>query len=165
MKEIYNSTFEGCTNLKTINIPSSVSTIGLDAFKGTQWLEDKKKESTLVTVNNILIDGTSYEGEELIIPDNVETIGEGAFADCTSLEKITLPNSITTLGHGTFSNCTNLKEINLPKNLKVLPSYIFRECTSLKKIDLPSSVTETEPYSFIGCSSLEEVSLPKGFKT
>ena len=44
-----------------------------------------------------------------VIPDNVTSIGNYAFQDCTSLESITIPDSVTSIGACAFHGCTSLK--------------------------------------------------------
>ena len=44
----------------------------------------------------------------VIIPDSVTTIGDYAFADCTSLTSITIPDSVTSIGDYAFYDCANL---------------------------------------------------------
>ena len=78
---IGNSTFEGCTSLTSVKIPSSVTRIYDSAFKGC---------SSLTSVN---------------IPSSVTEIGWYAFKDCSSLTSVNIPSSVTGLGKETFSGC------------------------------------------------------------
>ena len=43
------------------------------------------------------------------IPDRVTSIGDSAFKDCSSLEKIIIPPSVTSIGPDVFSGCDNLR--------------------------------------------------------
>ena len=49
----------------------------------------------------------SYEGDTF----KVTSIGEGAFAHCTSLSNITIPNSVTRIENYAFYGCKNLSDI------------------------------------------------------
>jgi len=86
---IETSTNELIAGCKTTIIPSSVTSIGDDAFEGCTGL-------TSIT-----------------IPNSVTTIGDGAFYNCSSLTSITIPNSVTTIGNDVFANCRNLKTVIL----------------------------------------------------
>ena len=43
--------------------------------------------------------------KRIIIGDSVTTIGNYAFADCSSLTSVTIPNSVTTISNEAFSEC------------------------------------------------------------
>ena len=75
---------------------------------------------------------TEYEGSEteLVIPDEIErrkvtSIGESAFAHCSSLTIISLPNSLTSIESSAFSDCSSLTSINLPDSVTSIGSYSF----------------------------------------
>lgn len=71
--EIGDRAFNGCTSLKKISIPESVETIGEKAFQDTPWLTLKQEGSTLVIINNKLVDGANCSGN-IIIPNGVTSI-------------------------------------------------------------------------------------------
>lgn len=81
VKIIEEKVFEGCTDLSSITISNSVTTIGARAFYGC---------SNLSTV---------------ILGSQLMTIGEYVFGLCTSLSSITIPNSVTTIGKFAFDSC------------------------------------------------------------
>ena len=42
----------------------------------------------------------------------ISSVGDGTFADCSSLSQITIPQSISTIGSSAFRDCLILKRIN-----------------------------------------------------
>ena len=49
--------------------------------------------------------------ETFIVPDNITSIGFGAFYECSRLKSITIQNSVTSIGIGAFYNCNGLTSI------------------------------------------------------
>ena len=162
------STENGCPLLGSITLPSTVKTIGENAFKG---------QSKLTSVN---------------FPD-VETIAGGAFSGCTSLkeaylgiyttvkgqdnkfifdtdgplEKLTLSRAETDKSINDkddvkgfdFPPLTNLKELHLPA-LKALKWYgAFNNYKALTTIDAPK-LENIPSHTFSNCDELESVNLP-----
>lgn len=80
--------FAFCSNLTSINIPNSVTSIGSNAFFGCDSL-------TSVT-----------------IPNSVAIIGTDAFCHCSSLTSITIPDSVTSISSFVFMGCSSLTSIN-----------------------------------------------------
>jgi hypothetical protein len=114
----------------TFSIPSSVTSINNEAFKGCTKL-------TAVT-----------------IPESVTSIGYEAFANCSSLTSISLPNNVKTIQYGTFARCSALSSVTLPNNLCAIWRHSFLDCISLTNITLPQSLWSFDGGSFTGCASL-----------
>lgn len=148
------------------------------------------------------------------IPSTVTSIGESAFADCFSLEKIEL-GQIESLGQNTFARCSSLETAKIqgssnviyPTNmfgtwgsghsaapLKTLeigagkiqislnnqkdsietivlgdgvteiPANFAAYCTKLTSVSLPDALTSVPTNAFKGCSSLEKVGISENSK-
>jgi hypothetical protein len=116
----------------TFSIPSSVTSINNEAFKGCSKL-------TAIT-----------------IPDSVTSIGYEAFAYCSSLTSITLPNNVSTIQYGTFARCTALSSVTLPKNIGAIWRHAFLDCIRLTDITFPQSLSIFDGNSFRGCTTLSK---------
>jgi hypothetical protein len=114
-------TFNHCTSLTSVTIPSSVTSIGNSAFEGCSSLtaiDVDAANTAYISIDGVLYnkDKTSllqYPGgiaDSFIIPDNVTSIGEGAFVGC-SLSSITIGNSVTSIGTNAFGSCENLTSV------------------------------------------------------
>lgn len=90
----------------------------------------------------------------VIIPDNIQVIGDFTFSKCTSLKNVTLSNSIDEIHIDTFSSCEALESIKIPNSVIAIGNGAFRFCTSLKSIEIPNSVTKIDEDAFLGCDSL-----------
>ena len=54
---------------------------------------------------------TRSQVKTVIIKNGVTSIGNCAFADCSSLTSATIPNSVTSIGNGAFSSCSSLTDV------------------------------------------------------
>ena len=117
---------------------------------------DKSNMNDFNTENGTLM---KYKGKDpdVVIPDSVTSIGEGAFCNCDSIVSITVPAGVVSVGIEAFENCRNLREILLPEGLLSIDTFAFNGCKKLKAINIPSSVKKVEWGAFRACESLEQV--------
>lgn len=94
----------------------------------------------------------------VIIPPNVNRIGERAFAS-THLTSVTISNGVKTIGRSAFSACTNLTTITIPSSVTSIEQSAFY-ASGLTSVDIPSSVASIENYTFNECFSLTSVKIP-----
>ena len=76
-----------CASLKEITLPSSVTVIDNETFRGCTGLERVMLPKSLTEISYYAFSGcTSLT--EVVIPETVDTICWGAFSDCTALKKV-----------------------------------------------------------------------------
>ncbi len=92
---------------------------------------------------------------EKINGKNVTKIGSGAFYQWgafPALKKVTIPEGVTSIGERAFAGCTSLTKISLPNGVKTIRPQAFMGCTSLKEIRVPASVDDFWSDIFKDCS-------------
>lgn len=136
----YEGAFEGCTSLSSINIPSTVTTIGERAFANCTSLE------TLTLGNNVSSIGSyAFQNSGLVsitLPSGITELQRSLFYGCESLESITIPEGVTSIGIGVFSDCSSLSEVTLPSTLESIGGSAFYGCESLIYVNYGGSVAD-----------------------
>ena len=77
------------------------------------------------------------------VPAKVTVIGSYAFSQ-TDVEEVILPNNINTIGEAAFYQCNNLKKINFPEKLERIKKRAFARCISLESADFPKEMLYIE---------------------
>lgn len=89
----------------------------------------------------------------------VTSVGEAAFANCSSLETVLFWADIKEIESSAFKNCSNLKTIAIPYETETIGDNAFQGCTSLESVIIWGD-SEIGEYAFSGCTSLKEISIP-----
>ena len=184
---ISSNAFSNCSNLINVTIPSSVTTIGSNAFSGTPWYNNKpdgliylgkvafKYKGTMPDGTTVVLDeGTTGIGasafygctglNSIVIPNSVTNIGGSAFRECSNLTSVIIPNGITTIEPNTFYYCSKLNSITIPNSVTAIGNYAFSR-SGLTSIEIPSSVTKIGYDAFSSCPSLNSATIPNSVKS
>ena len=100
--------------------------------------------------------------QKIILPDNLGTIGNHAFAYCSNLKDITFPKSLVTIEYNAFYQ-SGLTEATLPDKLKNIGDAAFYECYNLKKVNFPEKLVSIGNSAFRQCN-LSEIAFPDSLK-
>lgn len=103
---------------------------------------------------------TEYQGKDVdvIVPEGVREIGEGAFWRC-DVESVRLPQGIRAIRSGAFMNCRSLRRINLPESVRTIETEAFHG-SGLRAIRLPEGLKRIEADCFSG-TELTEIVIPQ----
>lgn len=121
--------FYGNSNISTIVIPSTVTSIDESAFR----LMPKLSAINVNTAN------TSYSSQNGVLYNKDKTTLI-TFPQGKTDNNFTVPESVTLIEHFAFENNSNLNHINLPENLLTIGYYAFFNCP-LSDITFPNALT------------------------
>ena len=148
--------FHYCSNITSVNIPNSITSIGSGAFYGCSGLASITLPNSITSIGNYAFEDCSGL-TSITIPNSVTSIGNSAFSHCSGLTSITLPESITSIGNSAFSYCSGLTSITLPNSVTSIGNYVFSNCSGLTSVTLPESITSIGSGAFNGCSFLQNI--------
>ncbi len=156
------ASFSGCTNLTSVSIPDSVTSISDYAFSGCKSLTGVYITDIAAWCNISFGNSTSnplyyakklyFKGElvtELKIPTIVTSISDYAFSGCSFLTSVTIPNSIVSIGLAAFDGCTSLTNVEIPDSVASIKNDAFLNCISLNYNEYSNAYylgNENNPY-------------------
>ena len=150
---VLDSTFQGCTDIKEVTIPSQVTDIS-GAFAGTGI-------STVTIPYQVTNYYRAFNGckslEKVVIESQSDTIpsggsAQGVFQNCIKLKSVTLPEWVTTIGDYAFSGCTSLKDTAFLKDVKSIGDFAFQNAGLSGNLVL--NATSIGYKAFINCVNL-----------
>ena len=97
---------------------------------------------------------------DIVIPNTVTRIADGALLGCKTLKSVAIPNSVTSIGTDAFRDCSSLGSVVIPESVKSVGGSAFMDCSSLKSVSISESLSSIEDRTFQGCTSLTEVTIP-----
>ena len=171
---IADGAFSG-SDIQSVSIPYSVTSIGKEAFKSTHNLGQVRFESgsKLTGIGDRAFFGTQGLAE-IELPEGVTSIGSEAFST-SSVQRVVLPDGVTSIPASAFENCIQLSNVTLSDKVETIGANAFDACSALNKIKvrsasgsvaegLPSSLTTIGKAAFSG-ARLQSVKLPASVKT
>ena len=148
--------FYNCPQLIKAYIPSSVTSIGSDAFLICTGLTSIDIPNSVTSIGNSAFRGCSNL-TSVTIPNSVKSIGDYAFSGCTSLTSIDIPNSVTSIGYEAFSGCSGLTSVNIGNSVTHIDERAFLDCSDLTSITIGNSVTIIGEDAFNNCINIQTV--------
>ena len=164
--------FFGCSNLQTINLPDTITTIGGTCFGNCKKLNNVKLPSNLKTLDTQTFSAcTNLQNIEL--PQNLESLNAECLAG-TSITKIKLPKNLSNIEIRALSIST-LQEINTSENnyfefkngvlySKDLKTLVMA-LPNVTNINMESTVETIQGFAFEYCNKLSNINITEKVKS
>ena len=181
VKEIKNDAFDGCSLLKTVVLPTSVTKIGSNAFYNCSSLTSINLNDNIVEIGNSAFSHCDLESihipanlktinnfvfayneriSSINFPEGVTSIGEHACICCKALTDVSLPNTLVSIGDGAFTVCNKLERITIPENVTTIGKGAFESDPLLRTVIFNTNkITRFEERLFVG-SGIESIIIP-----
>lgn len=172
--QLSGNIFYNRANLSNIYIPSSVTSIGYEAFYGCTgltkvvisdleaWLnisfsydEGRTYANPLIYAHHLYLGDT--EITNLVIPEGTTTINRHAFQGCSGFNSVTFPSTLTTIGDYAFKECSGINNLILPEGLKKIGEWAFSYSPSIESVTIPTTLTSLGYNAFEGSSGIKIV--------
>lgn len=161
IKNVPYGAFSDCFNLTHVELEEGVESIGTRTdgrvFLGCP-IESINFPSTLKYIGNNCFRENCLE--EVVLPDNIEEIGEACFSSSKRLRSISFSKGMKEIPNSVCSYSTEIIKVYIPEGIEKIGYGVFNSASMLSHISLPESVTEVEPGAF-SYTGLVDFTFPK----
>jgi len=127
--------FARCSSLAQITMCNGITEIGTGALFGCESITSIEIPENLQEIPAYMLAGTFVS--EIILPDQVDTIGERAFWGCTNLSQIDL-NKVSEIHEAAFYE-SGLQSVLIAEEVQQIGDYAFGMCSDLNSITVDES--------------------------
>ncbi len=156
-------TFYNCTAIKDMALSANLKLIENYAYDGCSGLREVSFPETLTEIEGSAFSGSGLE--EVTLPSSIKTVGSGAFSSCASLKKVSFTEKTAngyqvSVGDGAFQNCGSLSSVDFSVNVTSIGDYVFYGDSEIETIILPSKLTSIGYQAFQG-TYISSITIPK----
>lgn len=174
LKIIGQFAFSRCFELKSIDIPESVTEIENGAFSGCYSLKNFNVSQKVNFGDRVFgdypwssIPALSEDYNAWLYDDNASDffVWNGClFAYRGSSKTPVIPSGVSGIGNGVFKD-SDITSVTIPDGVRYIGNGAFQNCNYLTNIKIPKSVQKISGYAFYECSSLSSVTFSVGLKS
>lgn len=173
---IEENAFSDCANLATVSFKPSITDTPLTIDVQSKYLDytpfyDSNNITTL-NINRELVKANDYMPMALFrnhsklanvnIGEQMETIYDEMFYNCTGLKSITIPGNVKTIGSSAFAYCSYLEKVTInegQRKERIIGNRAFFQCYRLNSITL-DGITSIGERAFYNCNKLTSIRIP-----
>lgn len=167
LKIIGSSAFSSLYSLSQINIPSSVISIGNNAFGSTDLYENQSNwENGGFYIDNWLLAVDNVKMTEFTVKEGTVGVSDGKSdtslfpTKATSISSLTLPSTLKYIGNRSFARL-KITSLELPETLETMKEGAFMSCAFLESVNLEDCINlkSIGNQAFSNCA-IKEITIP-----
>ena len=167
LKIIGSSAFSSLYSLSQINIPSSVISIGNNAFGLTDLYENQSNwENGGFYIDNWLLAVDNVKMTEFTVKEGTVGVSDGKSdtslfpTKATSVSSLTLPSTLKYIGNRSFARL-KITSLELPETLETMKEGAFMTCAFLESVNLEDCINlkSIGNQAFSNCA-IKEITIP-----
>lgn len=167
LKIIGSSAFSSLYSLSQINIPSSVISIGNNAFGATDLYENQSNwENGGFYIDNWLLAVENVKMTEFTVKEGTVGVSDGKSdtslfpTKATSISSLTLPSTLKYIGNRSFARL-KITSLELPETLETMKEGAFMTCAFLESVNLEDCINlkSIGNQAFSNCA-IKEITIP-----
>ncbi|MBE6677316.1 MAG: leucine-rich repeat domain-containing protein [Ruminococcaceae bacterium] len=174
-ENIGNNAFKGCSALKSLILPETVTAMGISIYDGCDDLETLAVPCFPAEGGTwfagMLFGGTSYVDNLAVMPQSLQnltvywqgdTVGKNAFYECDRLVNLTVKGNISSIEEYAFYRCRRLKSLSFKGGegyvgASRVGTNSFAYCNALGAVALADDIVIIPDYCFYSCASLRGI--------
>jgi len=134
-----NTCFKGFKKLTDVQLPSTLTYLGREAFVNSPWYKQNLEEADGCYYIDRFLVGSDENIEKAEIREGTIMICNGAFKNRDDLTEVVFPSTLKTIDAMAFNNCRSLSSVTIPENVETIGAYAFTRCAHLTYVDVPDS--------------------------
>ena len=152
---IADEAFQWNETIRSVTLPTGITTIGETAFANCTRLENVKGLENVVEIKAHAF-RQCPQLKEVSLGEGLQSIGFQAFA-ASGLVRVYLPDTLSSINTMAFASCTDLYEVEIRASISAIPTSFFAGCSALHTVKIPDSVERIDTDAFYNCFSLTNV--------
>ncbi len=159
---IHSDSLVGCTALKTVRIPASVTGIGCNIVSNCPSLTDlyysPGNVQRLADASYLFNACGNTYGMRLHLAQDITALPKNFMVRC-GVESVTIPDGVALIPEQAFTGCARLNSVTVGSKTTKIGTKAFQDCSALTALSL-GNVTEIGTQTFSGCTGLTELLIP-----
>ncbi|MDD3219146.1 MAG: leucine-rich repeat protein [Lachnospiraceae bacterium] len=152
--------FAGCESLAYMAFPAELKQLGVGSFQGCISMSEVYSDDPY---------DAEFDYYYYSLPYEITNIPESCFEDCVSLDMVSIEAAVTSIGEKAFYNCSSLNKLDenfpdiyeLPEQLNSIGADSFGNCISLVNVIVDSELESLGVGAFSGSTSLSSIEFVK----